>query len=48
MTEREQAEHCQQEIIRAFMLDGMTRDEAEREESRRFTRQLTRTFSGRK
>lgn len=38
MTTREEAEHCRQEIIRAFMLDGMTREQAEAEERRRFAR----------
>jgi hypothetical protein len=42
MTQKQQAEHCRQEIIRAFMLDGMTREEAEREESRRFRRALAK------
>lgn len=42
MTERQQAEHIRQEIIRAMMLDGVSREEAEREESRRFQRALSK------
>jgi hypothetical protein len=42
MTKKQQAEHCRQEIIRALMLDGMTREEAEGEESRRFQRALAK------
>ena len=37
---RQQAEHNRQEIIRALILDGLTREEAEAKERRNFARAL--------
>lgn len=44
MTDREQAEHIRLEIIRAFMLDGMTREQAEQKESARFQRAIRKLY----
>lgn len=42
--QNDDTEHLRQEIIRSMMLDGMTREDAEKEESRRFQRAVAKLF----